>query len=710
MSNRWKNIQNAFRLASPPTTTQRHEVFQLISEGKSSEVVRVVDEQYSDGTSALADLRDERKRTALHWAAMSTSERSVSDLLIERGCAVDARDGRGRTQLHYAVESGYLDQCVCLLQAGADPDLCFDSGLSALQMAARDDKVNITRELIKFGASARRQVGSDRHRSALQWGVANGNQEVCKCLVESGADINEFYPQLDVEHGRTPLMVCVRKGYREACEVLLSKGADINCKDEAGKRAFDYAVEAGMMGNPAAEEIKILLLSYSNSRVVAGGADVKTTGQVASIVLGAALYYVNFASDVLVAHIYFKRKDSYWFTLCLCSILLPALLHSAYQFLKGFERSAARSFFALEPAFAAYESIVTGIQTPTFVACKNLEMAFQSVPQAILQGYSLLVHWHSWKWFSADFDVYALLVSILISLLSSFETASSMSVQNEDSSWKYSLKGYTGSFVAAMYFMGDGFFHIVSYIVFAYTYQEYVFLLFGAMFLSMFVLLSLGFGVDLVGSEVVTRALLLSPLMSTLDFPLKPHLEKEGNWIIRRSVLASFVCLWTCNLLAFLDPLRELPDSEQNDLSSLKNKLAIMLAIATGVKLLAFYYIESQEHAKGKNVELELSAFNANQDLPNSLKLNVTSNPLASPAGNGKRPGPATPASAKSRAKASIFVEERPQVASPTKQWMRGNLAKSPLLDNSTKVTLTSNPLHRQASEDAEDVVSIDIN
>ena len=255
MSNRWKNIQNAFRLAGPPTTTQRHEVFQLISEGKSAEVVKAV-QDYHDDDVALSELRDERKRTALHWAAMSTSERSVSDVLIEQGCAVDARDNRGRTPLHYAVESGYIDQAVCLLQAGANPDYSFDNGLTALQMAARDDKLSITKELIKFGASARRvTTGSDRHRSALQWGVANGNQEICKVLVDNGAEINEFYPHLDVEHGRTPLMVAVRKGYKEAAEVLLSKGADINCKDETGKRAFDYAVEAGLMGNPTAEEV-----------------------------------------------------------------------------------------------------------------------------------------------------------------------------------------------------------------------------------------------------------------------------------------------------------------------------------------------------------------------------------------------------------------------------------------------------------------------
>lgn len=62
---------------------------------------------------------------------------------------MDALDHRGRTPLHYAVESGYIDQVVCLLQGGADPDLCFDNGLSALQIAARDGKVNITKELVR---------------------------------------------------------------------------------------------------------------------------------------------------------------------------------------------------------------------------------------------------------------------------------------------------------------------------------------------------------------------------------------------------------------------------------------------------------------------------------------------------------------------------------------------------------------------------------
>ena len=145
-------------------------------------------------------------------------------------------------------------------------------------------------------------------------------------------------------------------------------------------------------------------------------------------------------SDIMAAYVFKKRGDTWWFTLCVLSLLVPCLLHGAYQLSKGFTRSAARSVIGLEPAFAAQKSISNGIVTPTYMAWKNLEMAFESVPQAILQGYSLLVNWNDWKWFDAHFDVYALLISIGLSLLSSFQTATTMALANEDSTWKYSLK------------------------------------------------------------------------------------------------------------------------------------------------------------------------------------------------------------------------------------------------------------------------------
>ena len=74
-------------------------------------------------------------------------------------------------------------------------------------------------------------------------------------MIDHSANFNEVFPHFDVEHGRTPLMVAVRKGFKATAEVLLSVGSDINCRDETGKRAFEYAVEAGMMGVPSADEV-----------------------------------------------------------------------------------------------------------------------------------------------------------------------------------------------------------------------------------------------------------------------------------------------------------------------------------------------------------------------------------------------------------------------------------------------------------------------
>ncbi len=106
MSGRWKNIQNALRLASPPPSNQRHELFQLISEGKTNEVLDLLERDFGDAggdaDSPLNELKDERKRTALHWAALSTSDRNVTDVLVEK---VSDRRTDGPTAMPLAFAS-----------------------------------------------------------------------------------------------------------------------------------------------------------------------------------------------------------------------------------------------------------------------------------------------------------------------------------------------------------------------------------------------------------------------------------------------------------------------------------------------------------------------------------------------------------------------------------------------------------------------------
>lgn len=702
---RWKNLHTALKLTSSPKR-ERIPLFDAISSSDNAEVERILGGEGLESAAGWSDYRDERGRSALHWAAMSTSDRGITDVILGAGASVDATDGRGRTPLIYACESGYIDQVTALLQAGANPDACFDSGLSAMQIAARDGKFSIVKELVRFHAAVERRAGDERHRSALQWAVANGNQDITRVLIEQSADFNEPFPHFDVEHGRTPLMVAVRKGFKDTAEVLLSVGADVNCRDETGKRAFEYAVEAGLMGNPAAEEVKILLLSYSNSRVVAGGGEVRTMSQMLSVVLGLFLYYVNLGSDAVAAYVFHKKGDSYWFMLCVLSMLLPCLLHACYQFVKGFTHSAIRSLFALEPAYATYESFSTGLVTPTYMTLKNLELAFESVPQAILQGYSLLVHWNDWGWFDGDFEVYAILISIAISLLSSFKTATTMALENEDSTWKYSLKGFGGYVVTAVYFMGDGFFHIVSYIIFAYTYETYVFALGGGMLVLMFLLLASGFGFDVVGVEVLLRALILSPLMAAMDFPLKPHLHMNTNWIVWRSVTVSFVVLWTCDALALLMPIKKLPKSGDQNLDY---RIGIMLGVATVVKFVAYFYIQSQERAKGKLAELELSTVNNNgtEDLPNFKSLKLLPPELGDAGGE-----PITPSKKKvyrnSLASVKDLVEERSPVK-PQRQWSQSDEMSPNLLRHMSRVTMTTNPLHSVSEDAPPEHVSINL-
>ena len=82
------------------------------------------------------DQQDKAGFAPLHFAAQQSQVAAVA-LLLELGATVDVRDGFGNTPLWRAVFSARGDASVVrrLLDAGADPDLANDSGVSPRQLA-----------------------------------------------------------------------------------------------------------------------------------------------------------------------------------------------------------------------------------------------------------------------------------------------------------------------------------------------------------------------------------------------------------------------------------------------------------------------------------------------------------------------------------------------------------------------------------------------
>ncbi len=216
----------------------------------------------------LVNAADERRRTALHFAA-ERGDYQVGALLVARGAELNpralwgctplhhavqegrkqmvefllannadlsARDLAGRTLLHYAAGRGDTEIGGVLLAAGADANPSANDGKTPLHEAAEGNHKEMLELLLANGAdvNSRHSNGS----TALHHAVAWGDMELVELLLLEGADVNAT----DRE-GATPLHDSASRGYRELAGLLLANGADPNLKDAEGQLPVDLATK-----------------------------------------------------------------------------------------------------------------------------------------------------------------------------------------------------------------------------------------------------------------------------------------------------------------------------------------------------------------------------------------------------------------------------------------------------------------------------------
>ena len=110
-------------------------------------------------------------------------------VLVEAGAAIDTRDA-GKTPwtaLMHAVHADQTTAALALLAWGADPDVCEDSGYSALMMAASRGDPWVVDELLARGACARAELFLGF--TALDYAIGYGHLDVVRILLDAAPEL-----------------------------------------------------------------------------------------------------------------------------------------------------------------------------------------------------------------------------------------------------------------------------------------------------------------------------------------------------------------------------------------------------------------------------------------------------------------------------------------------------------------------------------------
>lgn len=253
------NVSN-LKLVTPVAIID--EITQRIEEGDLEDAITKINTELPD-----ADIPSS-KGTPLLVLAAAKNYTDLLAALIQKGANPDKADlNTSETALIKAVKNQNFDAISILLNAGANPNLGTNQGLTPLGLAISLKNENIATHLLSSGATngiskenlllyAFRKnpvgvsimlsggIGPDAtdkdNNTPLIISAANGDLDSAKLLVSYRANVNAKN-----KSGMTPLLYAVKGKYWDVAEYLINSGANINSSNIYGQNALFWAAYHG---------------------------------------------------------------------------------------------------------------------------------------------------------------------------------------------------------------------------------------------------------------------------------------------------------------------------------------------------------------------------------------------------------------------------------------------------------------------------------
>ncbi|XP_045473074.1 serine/threonine-protein phosphatase 6 regulatory ankyrin repeat subunit A-like isoform X2 [Harmonia axyridis] len=196
---------------------QHESVFHYVATvGNNSVLMEMISHMDPQDAQKALNRQNSNQWTPLMIASNKGHTKMVNNLLTH-SARVDVFDSDGRSALHLGAEHGYLQVCGSLLEHKAFINSKSRNGQTALHLAAKYGFIHLVRFLIKEH-NAVVDILTLKKQTPLHLAAAAGQIEVCKLLLELGADIDATD-----ELGQKPIHAACSNNHSEVAKLFLQE-------------------------------------------------------------------------------------------------------------------------------------------------------------------------------------------------------------------------------------------------------------------------------------------------------------------------------------------------------------------------------------------------------------------------------------------------------------------------------------------------------